>query len=213
MAERRVLALHLRHFAAERVIRREPALTKLPLALWAQEGPRRLVTAVNARAATVLAPGMPLADALAMLPGLVTRPADPRGDAAALVSLASWCLGFTPLAAPLPPDGLVLDIAGCAHLWGGEAAMLAEVTQRVRRLGFSVAAAIADTAPGAAALTGTAAAIAGTGEADDGAAARVWKSRIAVAACVSSFWMGASVPSTTVRLMTFSSSRTLPGQS
>jgi protein ImuB len=153
MAERRVLALHLQHFAAERVIRREPALAKLPLALWAQEGPRRLVTAVNARAATVLAPGMPLADALAMLPGLVTRPADPKGAAAALVSLASWCLGFTPLAAPLPPDGLALDIAGCAHLRGGEAGMLAEVTQRVRRLGFSVAAAIADTAPGAAALS------------------------------------------------------------
>lgn len=152
MAERRVLALHLPRFAAERAIRREPALAEEPLALWAQEGPRRLVTAVNDRAAAEIVPGTPLADALAVLPGLITRPADPDGDDAALGSLASWCLGFTPLAAPAPPDGVLLDITGCAHLWGGEVAMLAGVAARVRRLGFTVHAAIAETAAGALAL-------------------------------------------------------------
>jgi protein ImuB len=153
MSERRVLALHLPRFAAERAIRREPALAVAPLALWAQEGPRRLVTAVNDRAATDgITPGMPLADALAALPGLVTRRADPAGDAAALATLASRCLGFTPLAAPAPPDGVLLDIAGCAHLWGGEAGTLVAVADRVRRFGFTVRAAMAETGVGALAL-------------------------------------------------------------
>jgi protein ImuB len=152
MAERRVLALFLPRFAVERAIRREPALAQGPLALWAQEGSRCLVTAVNDCAAAEIVPGTPLADARAVLPGLVTRPADPAGDAAALGSLASWCLGFTPLAAPVAPDGVALDIAGCAHLWGGETAMLAGIAARVRRFGFTVQAAIADTAAGAMAL-------------------------------------------------------------
>lgn len=147
MADRRVLALDLPRFAVDRAIRREPALADAPLALWVAEGPRRLIAAANERAG--IAPGTPLADAQAIVAGLVTRPADPTGDAAALGALATWCGGFTPLAAPAPPDGLVLDITGCAHLWGGEAAMLAEVTRRVRGLGFAVRAAIAGTAAGA----------------------------------------------------------------
>ncbi|WP_337876239.1 DNA polymerase Y family protein [Elioraea sp.] len=152
MSERRILALHLPRFAAERAIRREPALAGGPLALWAREGPRRLVTAVNDHAAAEIVPGTPLADALAVLPGLVARPADPAGDDAALGALAAWCLGFAPLAAPAPPDGVVLDITGCAHLWGGEAALLAVVATRVRRAGFTAHAAIAGTAAGALAL-------------------------------------------------------------
>ena len=147
MADRRILALDLPRFATDRAIRREPALAAAPLALWAADGPRRLITAANDRAG--IAPGTPLADAQAIVPGLVTHPADPAGDAAALRALAGWCLGFTPLAAPVPPDGLVLDITGCAHLWGGEAPMLAEIARRARDLGFAVRAAIAGTAAGA----------------------------------------------------------------
>jgi protein ImuB len=147
MAERRILALDLPRFAVDRAIRREPALADAPLALWTAEGPRRLITAANERAG--IAPGTPLADAQAIVPGLITRPADPTGDAAALRALATWCGGFTPLAAPAPPDGLVLDITGCAHLWGGEGPMLAEIARRVRGLGVAVRAAIAGTAAGA----------------------------------------------------------------
>jgi protein ImuB len=147
MADRRILALDLPRFALDRAIRRAPALAQVPLVLWAAEGPRRLVTAANECAG--IAPGTPLADAQAIVPGLVTRPADPAGDAATLRALANWCGRFTPLAAPAPPDGLVLDITGCAHLWNGEAAMLDEVTRQVRGLGFAVRAAIAGTAAGA----------------------------------------------------------------
>ncbi len=34
-----------------------------------------------------------------------------------------WCQKFSPLTAPQPPDGIVIDITGCAHLFGGEAGL------------------------------------------------------------------------------------------
>jgi protein ImuB len=147
---RRHLALVFPRLAVERLVRREPGLAGAPLVLWAQQGPRRLVTA--AAKGVPVSPGTPLADALAATPGLLCRPAEPEADRATLTSLAAWCLCVTPLAAPTPPDGIALDITGCAHLLGGEAALLAWITTRLGRTGFTVAGAITDTALGAAAL-------------------------------------------------------------
>lgn len=108
------------------------------------------MSAVNAAAqAAGLAPGPTLADARALVPGLAAAAADPPGDARALAALADWCLRFTPVAAPdgtgADGGGLVLDVTGCAHLHGGEAALLARVAGAVRGLGFTTRAALADT--------------------------------------------------------------------
>ena len=48
-----------------------------------------------------------------------------------LAALALWCQGFTPLTAPDPPDGVMLDITGCAHLFGGEAGLMAHLAARL----------------------------------------------------------------------------------
>lgn len=96
-----------------------------------------------------------LADARAMLPGLQVRPAAPAADRALLEELATWCERYTPAVAvddshPQDPGGaLWLDVTGCAHLFGGEAALRADLLARLRRQGLSAAAAVADT-PGAA---------------------------------------------------------------
>ncbi len=92
---------------------------------------------------------MPLAHAQALVPGLRIADADPAGDAAALGELAAWCLRYAPLTAADLPDGVWIDATGCAHLFGGEAAMLAHMTTRLARAGIGARAAIADT-PGAA---------------------------------------------------------------
>jgi protein ImuB len=44
----------------------------------------------------------------------------PWGD---LEALALWCQKFSPLTAAVPPDGVLIDITGCAHLFGGEAGL------------------------------------------------------------------------------------------
>ena len=106
----------------------------------------RIVALDDAAAALGLRPGMPLADARAMHPGLCVAAEDAHADRALLANICDWCLRWTPLAALDPPDGIFLDISGCAHLFGGEEGLLADVLQRFDRLGFHARAAIADSA-------------------------------------------------------------------
>jgi len=70
--------------------------------------------------------------------------AAPQHDAALLKRLAHWCERYTPLVAFDEPHGLMLDITGCAHLFGGLAALRADALRRVERAGLKVQAAIAD---------------------------------------------------------------------
>lgn len=67
-----------------------------------------------------------------------------------LALIADWCRRFTPLAASDAPDGLVLDIAGAAHLFGGEEKLAALVEDKLARHGAR--AGLADTPEAAWAL-------------------------------------------------------------
>ena len=97
--------------------------------------------------------GMPLATARAMLPDLEIADADPFADGETLNAIADWCHRFTPLVARDGEDGLLLDITGCAHLFGGEAEMMKAVCEALRRQRFVASSAIAGTAVAARALT------------------------------------------------------------
>ncbi len=116
------------------------------------------MAAVNPLAAAAgLAPGMPLADALSFLPGLVTAPAEPAADSAALTRLAEWCGRYSPWTAPdFQPgggaDGIKIEITGSAHLWGGEAALAADLARHLARQGITHRIAIAGTLGAARAL-------------------------------------------------------------
>ena len=125
---------------------RAPA-EEAPFATVNATGGRQLLAAVNpAAAAKGIAPGMPLADALSFLPGLATRPAKLAEDSAALRRLAEWCGRYSPWTAPEGQDGIKIEIAGSAHLWGGEAELAAaDLSQRLARQGIAHRLAIADT--------------------------------------------------------------------
>jgi protein ImuB len=111
------------------------------------------VAAVNpAAAAAGLAPGMPLADALSFLPGLATAAAEPEADAAALRRLAEWCGRYSPWTAPDGADAVKIEITGCAHLWGGERALAADLAARLERCRIANRIAVADTTGAAWAL-------------------------------------------------------------
>jgi protein ImuB len=89
---------------------------------------------------------MPLADARAMHPGLAVVPADEAADRQTLESIADWCDRYTPLVGLDLPDGLMLDITGCAHLFGGETALGRDLLARLAAQGFHARAGVADTA-------------------------------------------------------------------
>ncbi len=122
-------------------------LPEAPLVLKASDGRRRVVMAVN-RAAfdTGLRIGMPLTKAQALVGDLIVRDAEPEADTEGLETLARWALRtYSPIAASDPPDGLVLDVTGAAHLQGGEADLLKGLVEAMAVQGFEARAAMADT--------------------------------------------------------------------
>jgi len=98
------------------------------------DGRRRVVTAADHVAQALgVRPGMALARVQARIPGLRTAAADPTADAAALERLATWVLQrYSPIVALDPPDGLVIDVTGVAHLFGGEAPLLHDLLSRLK---------------------------------------------------------------------------------
>jgi protein ImuB len=121
-----------------------------PLAVVAKvKNALRLVALDETAERTGLTRGTALADARAMIPALVVADDDPTADAALLDAIADWAERYTPLVALAGTSGLMLDITGCAHLFGGEAALAADLAARLLTQGFLARAAIADT-PGAA---------------------------------------------------------------
>lgn len=147
---RRIVSLWLPRLPTDARARCAPGLRDRPVAAILAERGRLAVVAVNraAEEAGVL-PGMTLADARAILgggePGLTVFDAEPLTDARLLERIAAWCTRYTPWTAPDGPDGVVLDITGCAHLFGGEEALVADLRARLARAGFESRAALADT--------------------------------------------------------------------
>lgn len=105
------------------------------------------IAALDERAEALgLKVGMGIADARAMHPALEVLEAEPQRTRRLLEGLADWCDRYTPLVALDGEDGLMLDITGCAHLFGGERALLDDVLSRLFQQGFEARAGLASTA-------------------------------------------------------------------
>jgi protein ImuB len=130
---------------------------ELPLAL-AREGPHGpVVHALNPAARTLgLIVGARVVDMRALCPDLLVRDADLAGDLEALDRFGHWVRRWAPWSAVEEMDGgtggIALETTGSDHLWGGEAAMLADMEARFGSAGLSVRLAIAPTRGGAWAL-------------------------------------------------------------
>jgi len=112
----------------------------------------RLVAVDRRASALGLHAGMPLANARAMVPALKVMVANEPADLKLLEAIADWCDGFSPFVALDPPHGLLLDVTGASHLFGGEEKMLARLRAGLKRQGFAVTGAVAGTAMAARAL-------------------------------------------------------------
>ncbi|HLY05021.1 MAG TPA: DNA polymerase Y family protein [Rhizomicrobium sp.] len=157
---RRILALWFPRLATDRLKRctRGPYSLRAspdaaPLVIAARLGNALRITACDAKASHLgLRVGMPLADARAMLPRLDVMQEDAAADRRLLESIAEWSLHYTPLAALDCPDGLLLDVTGATHLFGGERALLDRACTSLKRQGFAVQGAVAGSAAAARAL-------------------------------------------------------------
>ncbi|WP_246727854.1 DNA polymerase Y family protein [Chelativorans sp. Marseille-P2723] len=117
-----------------------------PLVVSRREANAQHIAALDEQAEALgLRPGIGIADARAMHPGIEVVEEEPEADRRLLESLADWCDRYTPLVALEGTNGLFLDISGCAHLFGGEDAMLAEIVRRLAHQGFDARAGLAST--------------------------------------------------------------------
>src|SRR5215813_11498317 len=148
---RRFLAAQSRRSTLRSTLTPAPVDPDRPFVLMVEAagGPR--IAALNEAAeAEGLAVRDLLADARAKVTTLQVRPADPSADDAALRRLALWATRYTPTVSPWGEengaDGFFLDVAGAAHLFGGEETLLADLISRLDRFGLPARLAIADTA-------------------------------------------------------------------
>jgi protein ImuB len=146
---RRILALWFPRLPTDRLQRQWKARDSAsperpPLVTVAKIDNALRLSALDRKAVSLgLRPGMPLADARAMLPALDVESADEIADRTLLENIADWCEHFTPLVGLNPPHGLLLDITGASHLFGGEEALLARIRTSLSKQDFAVQGAIA----------------------------------------------------------------------
>lgn len=110
---------------------------------------RQLVEhACNVALRAGVSPGMTLAHARALLghvPTLLIAPHEPGEDQRRLAILARWAERWSPVVCVDPPDGLLMDLTGTEHLFGGEARMIARVAHSLHRFGLTARLGIAST--------------------------------------------------------------------
>ena len=135
---RRIIALWFPHWAAEMA----PAMAAPdePFALIDKHKNAQILVALNRAAHEAgLHPAMSLADARALVPTLHTAMADAAQAKARLEKCAHWLQRYTPWVGhdstvetphQLPEYGLLMDVSGCAHLFGGERALLEDMAAR-----------------------------------------------------------------------------------
>lgn len=139
--------------AADQAIRREGIAHEEPFAIVAEQKSALRLQVLNATAEALgLYQGMALADARGAVPQLLTRTRDPVREERLLFALHRWAHRFSPFVGMDAPDALALDSTGCAHLFGGEDAMMQAVRGEAEGLGFETRAALADTKGAAQAL-------------------------------------------------------------
>lgn len=142
---KRFVSIWFRHLLTDWLALRRPALRNTPFVFARPDHGRKVITAAS-HAAEIkgIAVNMLVADAKVIVPGLQVFDDQPGQETKLLNALGKWAVRYTPVVATDLPDGLLLDVSGCPHLWGGEKAYLKEIVIRLRTAGYDVRAAIAD---------------------------------------------------------------------
>src|SRR3954447_12773009 len=114
---RRFVSIWFLYLTTDWFTLRQPSLADSPFVLRASSHGRMVVTAANLLAKQQgIYPGMVLADARAIIPGLKVLDDKPGLSEKLLKLLTEWSIRFTPVASVDSPDGILLEVAGCSHL-------------------------------------------------------------------------------------------------
>lgn len=143
---RRYASIWFRYLKTDWFAHREPRLQTIPFVLATPVHGRMVITAANILAQKEgIHEGMVVADARAIISSLeVINDIEDLAEKL-LTRIAKWSIRFTPVVSIDFPNGLIMDITGCAHLWNGEISYLDNIKTRFKKLGFYTRISIADT--------------------------------------------------------------------
>ena len=109
----------------------------------------RIIYSLNRAALRLgLRPGQSLVHARAIYPEILVFDANEAEDAKSLEDLALWAICYSPYVSTRILGhhfALAFDITGCAHLFGGEEAMKAQIIMRLKSFGLEARAKVAPT--------------------------------------------------------------------
>lgn len=151
---KRILYARFPNWPIQRRRHAEPQTSKRPIVLHHTARNAQHVAARCAEAARLgIQPGMSVGEAKAVCSPedrkrLDIAPLDEAADLAMLRTLADACERFSPtvgLVASSSPDGVLMEIGGTSHLFGGEIALARQVVVFFRDRRFSPKVAVADT--------------------------------------------------------------------
>lgn len=142
--QRRIVSLWFQRLASDRILRAQP--TETPFAVTHHEKNSERLYCLNSSAQQRgLAQGMGLSDARVLCPELHTQAADLLADQRFLQMLLRWSHRYCPWVGGYGQDGLMLDVTGATHLFGGEVAMLLDIHKRLTDFGLTVRSGLAMT--------------------------------------------------------------------
>lgn len=143
---KRYVAIWFRYLKTDWFCRRQPSLRDQPFVLTTTDRGRIIITESNSMAeAQGIYQGMVLADARAIIPTIQVFDDKPGLAKKLLTAWANWFIRYTPIAAVDGEQGLILDVSGCSHLWGGEEPYLISFLSRIKEWGYDVRGCISDT--------------------------------------------------------------------
>ena len=141
---KRIISLWFPRLHSDRILRRQPLSDPFAVTAHAKNTDRLLCVNQEAQSAG-LERGMSLSDAHALCPRLRSKPHHPQADNAFLGGLSRWAHRYCPWVARDGVDGLLMDITGSAHLFGGEEAMLNDLGRRLAQSRLNARWGLADT--------------------------------------------------------------------
>lgn len=144
---KRYLSLWFPYLLTDWWVKKNPGNTCKPIVFSIKEHNRLIVYDLNKTAADKGAyKQMTVADAKATINDLVVIEHNPEKPMQLLNAMGKWCIRYSPTVAVDMPNGLIIDMTGCAHLWGGETRYLQHIINEFKNLGYEVKGGIADTA-------------------------------------------------------------------
>jgi protein ImuB len=143
---KRYVTIWFPYLLTDWVCRRKPELAGRPFVIAAPDHGKMIIIATNPEASSKgVRKGMAVADARVFIPNLHVFNHRPGLTERLLQQIAEWCIRYTPIVSVDLPAGLILDVSGCPHLWGGEQMYLTEISRRFTGMGYTTRMGMADT--------------------------------------------------------------------